>query len=233
MTSDKILPYALLGMTSVTGLVDAISFLSLGHVFTANMTGNIVILGFATAGVAELSKARSLTGLSAFLVGAILGGRIMARENAESQVRLAIVAFGLEVFFLLAASLCAIGYSVSSTPRLVQVYGLITLTALAMGIRNASVRKLAVADLTTTVLTLTIAGLAADSFFAGGSNPRWQRRIAAILAMFAGAAIGAMIVKHSVFAALALAAVANSVCSVALLFSLRRDAQVHALSATP
>ena len=26
------------GMTAVTGLVDAVSFLSLGHVFTANMT---------------------------------------------------------------------------------------------------------------------------------------------------------------------------------------------------
>ena len=42
--------YALVGMTAVTGLVDAVSFLSLGHVFTANMTGNIVLLAFASTG---------------------------------------------------------------------------------------------------------------------------------------------------------------------------------------
>ena len=56
--AEKITPYALLGMTVVTGLVDAVSFLSLGRVFTANMTGNIVILAFATAHVSGLSITR-------------------------------------------------------------------------------------------------------------------------------------------------------------------------------
>jgi uncharacterized membrane protein YoaK (UPF0700 family) len=68
-TSENVIPYALLGMTAVTGLVDAVSFLSLGHVFTANMTGNIVFLAFATAHVSGLSVARSSTALLAFLVG--------------------------------------------------------------------------------------------------------------------------------------------------------------------
>lgn len=77
-TTEKVIPYALLGMTAVTGLVDAVSFLSLGRVFTANMTGNIVLLAFATAHVSGLSIGRSLTALLAFLMGAILGGRIMA-----------------------------------------------------------------------------------------------------------------------------------------------------------
>jgi Protein of unknown function (DUF1275) len=74
-TTEKFIPYALLGMTAVTRLVDAVSFLSLGRVFTANMTGNIVLLAFATAHVSGLSIARSLTALSAFLVGAVVGGR--------------------------------------------------------------------------------------------------------------------------------------------------------------
>jgi uncharacterized membrane protein YoaK (UPF0700 family) len=78
--TEKVIPYALLGMTAVTGLVDAVSFLSLGRVFTANMTGNIVLLAFATAHVPGLSIARSLTALLAFLVGATLGGRVMARQ---------------------------------------------------------------------------------------------------------------------------------------------------------
>ena len=85
-TAERVIPYALIGMTAVTGLVDAVSFLSLGRVFTANMTGNIVLLAFATAHVSGLSITRSLTALLAFLVGAILGGRIMARANADSQI---------------------------------------------------------------------------------------------------------------------------------------------------
>ena len=73
-------------MTAVTGLVDAVSYLSLGQVFTANMTGTIVFLAFATAHVSRLSIARSVTALLAFLVGAILGGRVMARASADSQI---------------------------------------------------------------------------------------------------------------------------------------------------
>ena len=78
LTADSILPYALLGMTAVTGLVDAVSFLSLGHVFTANMTGNIVLLAFASTGVPQVSLAGSITALLGFLAGAAVGGRIMA-----------------------------------------------------------------------------------------------------------------------------------------------------------
>src|SRR6476660_10367637 len=109
-TSDKVITYVLLGMTAVTGLVDAVSFLSLGHVFTANMTGNIVFLAFATAHVSGLSIARSSTALLAFLLGAILGGRVMARARADSQIRFAAQAFFLEGVFLLAASFCGIVY---------------------------------------------------------------------------------------------------------------------------
>src|SRR5580765_7555173 len=99
-TAEKIAPYVLLGMTAVTGLVDPGSFLSLGSVFTANMTGNILILTFATAGVSGLSVARSSTALIAFVIGAILGGRITARASADSRIRFAAQAFLLEVTFL-------------------------------------------------------------------------------------------------------------------------------------
>src|SRR6266700_3041536 len=102
--TEKVIAYALLVLTAVTGLVDAVSFLSLGHVFTANMTGNIVLLAFATAHVSGLSIARSLTALLAFLVGAILGGRVMARASADSQIRFAVQAFLLEAAFLFVAS---------------------------------------------------------------------------------------------------------------------------------
>jgi uncharacterized membrane protein YoaK (UPF0700 family) len=220
-TTDKVLPYALLGMTAVTGLVDAVSFLSLGRVFTANMTGNIVILAFATARVPGLSIARSLTALLSFLVGAILGGRVMARAGADSQIRMAAQAFVLEVVFLLAASFCSIGYRGDLLEDSFQPFALIALTAVAMGTRNAAVRKLAIPDLTTTVLTLTITGIGADSSLASGNNPRVARRVEAVVAMFLGAALGAVIIRYSISAALALATAISFVCSTALFRSLR------------
>src|SRR5437870_1582872 len=220
-TTEKFIPYALLGMTAVTGLVDAVSFLSLGRVFTANMTGNIVLLAFATARVSGLSMARSLTALLAFLVGAILGGRVIARASADAQIRFAVQAFLLEVAFLFAASFCSIGYRGDLREHSFQPFALIALTALAMGTRNAAVRKLAIPDLTTTVLTLTITGIGADSSLANGINPRLARRVASVAAMFLGAALGAIVIRYSISAALWLATAISAVCGAALFCSVR------------
>jgi len=220
-TAEKIAPYVLLGMTAVTGLVDAVSFLSLGSVFTANMTGNILILAFATARVPGLSVARSLTALVAFFMGAIVGGRITARANTDSRIRFAAQAFLLEVVFLSAASFCSIGYRSGLLEHSLQPLVLIAFTGLAMGTRNAAVRKLAIPDLTTTVLTLTVTGIAADSSFAKGDNPRLARRVGSVLAIFFGAAVGAVLIRYSISAALALATVLSVACSTALFRSLR------------
>jgi len=214
--TEKVIPYALLGMTAVTGLVDGVSFLSLGRVFTANMTGNIVLLAFATAHVSGLSIARSVTALVAFLVGATLGGRLMAEVSTDSQIRFAAQAFLVEVAFLLAASVCGIGYRSDLLEHSFQPFALIALTALAMGTRNAAVRKLAITDLTTTVLTLTITGIGADSSLANGNNPRLARRVASVAAMFLGAALGAVVVRYSISAALWLATAISATCSVML-----------------
>jgi uncharacterized membrane protein YoaK (UPF0700 family) len=220
-TTEKVIPYALLGMTVVTGLVDAVSFLSLGRVFTANMTGNIVILAFATAHVSGLSIARSLTALLAFLVGAVLGGRVVARARADAQIQFAVQAFLLEAAFLFAASICSIGYRGDLLEHSFQPFALIALTAFAMGTRNAAVRKLAIPDLTTTVLTLTITGIGADSSLANGNNPRLARRAASVAAMFLGAALGAVVIHYSISAALWLATAISAACSAALFRSVR------------
>ena len=220
-TTDSILPYALLGMTAVTGLVDAVSFLSFGHVFTANMTGNIILLAFASTGVPQVSLAGSITALLGFLAGAAVGGRVMAGASAVVQLRAASSVFALEIVFLAGATLAAFDYHVVSSPHFLRLYAMITFTAIAMGMRNAAVRKLAVADLTTTVLTLTITGLAADSSLARGTNPRLQRRIAAVVAMFAGAALGSITLRHSIFMALAVSVGLSSLSSLALLISSR------------
>jgi len=220
-TAEKAIVYALLGMTVVTGLVDAVSYLSLGRVFTANMTGNLLVLAFSTARVSGLSIARSLTALLSFLMGAIFGGRIMARATAEAQIQFAVQTFLLEVVFLFAASFCAIGYRGHLLEDSFQMFALIALMALAMGTRSAAVRKLAIPDLTTTVLTLTITGIAADSSIANGNNPRVARRVASVVAMFLGAPLGAVIIRYSISAVLWLGAAISALCSAALFRSLR------------
>ncbi len=187
------LPVLLVVLTITTGLIDAVSVLGLGRVFTANMTGNIVFLGFALAGVPGFSPSRSLTALATFLAGAIVGGRLGQRLEASPRRWLFVVAL-VESSLLFAAALLARGYDGGTLVPVIQLYTLIALTALAMGVRNATVRRLAVPDLTTTVLTLTLAGLGADSSLAGGSNPRWRRRVASVAAMLGGAIVGGFLV---------------------------------------
>ena len=105
-------------------------------------------------------------------------------------------AFGVDALFLLAAAAASLGLVQGQDSM--QLFAVIAFTGIAMGFRNATVRRVGMPDLTTTVLTLTITGLAADSSLAGGTNPRWQRRIASILLMFAGAAAGGFMLKYSV-----------------------------------
>ncbi len=187
------LPTLLVVLTITTGLIDAVSVLGLGRVFTANMTGNIVFLGFALARVPDFSARRSLAALAAFLIGAVIGGRLGTRLGDSRQRWLLSVAV-IESSLLFAAALAASGYDSGALAPVPRLYALIALTALAMGIRNATARRLAVPDLTTTVLTLTLTGLAADSWLAGGGNPRWRRRVASVAAMLGGAVVGGLLV---------------------------------------
>ena len=212
------LPLLLHIATTITGLIDAISYLALGHVFTANMTGNVVFVAFAVAGVPGLSLMRSLTALAAFMIGALIGGRVATHLSQVSIPRWITTALVLESALLLVATLAAINFrNLVGSPF--QLYSIIVLTAGAMGIRNATVRRMAIPDLTTTVLTLTITGLAADSTFAGGTSPRWGRRLLAVLLMFLGAAIGTVLLRHSLVWPLATATLL-SICCVAI--SMRR-----------
>src|SRR5258708_27453599 len=94
----------LIGLTFVAGLVDAVSVLALGHVFTANMTGNVVFLAFAVAGAPGLSLARSGVALVAFLTGALGGGRLAGVLRVGTLNRWLSVVFGLEAVFVLTAA---------------------------------------------------------------------------------------------------------------------------------
>jgi uncharacterized membrane protein YoaK (UPF0700 family) len=185
------LPLLLLVLTTVTGLVDALSYLKLGHVFVANMTGNVVFLGFAVADAQDFSIPASLAAIAAFLAGAAAGGRLTASAGRH-RGRLLAIATSLQT--VLVGMALALVMVVRDQDGAGVSYALIVLLALAMGIQNAIARRLGVPDLTTTVLTLTLTGLAADSRMAGGSHPYPGRRLAATATMFLGAAVGAVLV---------------------------------------
>ncbi|MGC0421457.1 YoaK family protein [Embleya sp. AB8] len=184
------LPPLLIVLTVVTGLVDALSYLELGRVFVANMTGNVVFTGFALAGAPGLSVAASVAALAAFLVGAAAGGRF-GTVFGDRRLRLLWIGCALQAVLLAAALIVAAAVSGLGTG---ERYTLILLLGLAMGLQNAVARRLAVPDLTTTVLSQTLTGLAADIRRFGGSGARAGRRLLSALAMALGAFTGAMLV---------------------------------------
>jgi uncharacterized membrane protein YoaK (UPF0700 family) len=184
------LPGLLLGLTVLTGIVDAVSILALGRVFVANMTGNVVFIGFAVAGAVGFSLAASLLGLAGFIVGAGAGGRLIGSLGCD-RARLLTAAVSLEfVLFAVATVVVTLsGQPVSTGSRDVAIVVL----AAATGVQNAIARRLAVPDLTTTVLTMTLTGLAAD-FRAGLRHTAIARRMLAVATMLGGAVLGAELV---------------------------------------
>jgi uncharacterized membrane protein YoaK (UPF0700 family) len=196
-----VLPAVLLLLTGVTGVVDAVSILSLGRVFVANMTGNIVFIGFALAGAPGFSAAASLFALAGFLVGALAGGTAIRRIEERRSVLLAGLAAELALLGL------ALVVSLVTGPALTGgIINVIAATiAIAMGIQNTVARRLAVPDLTTTVVTLTLTGLMADRRSATTPGATTRRGLS-VVSMFGGAVVGATIVlKSGPSAALALA----------------------------
>jgi len=195
---------ALLTLTAVTGLVDAVSYLRLGRVFVANMTGNVVFLGFSVDPRSGLSATASIIAIAGFILGALVGGRAAHALAAAGAGRWLAAAFAGEAVIL---GLVAVLTGTSVLPfagggRLATI----AILAAALGVQNSTVRHLGAPDLTTTVLTLTLTGLAADSALAGGPGPKPHRRLGSVAAMLAGALAGAGILQWSPTAVIAIAA---------------------------
>ncbi|MBO3746408.1 DUF1275 domain-containing protein [Streptosporangiaceae bacterium NEAU-GS5] len=208
------LPRLLIVLTVVSGLVDSFSYLLLGHVFVANMTGNVVFFGFALAGVGEVSVVGTLCALSAFTVGAAIGGRVAQKRRPHRGRLLGTACLIQAVPVLAAAVLMVVEGHVRPIIRLV----LIALLAAAMGGQNAVVRRLGVPDLTTTVMTRTFTGLIADA-----SPPRTRvRRLLSVLAVMLGALIGGLLVRRlAISGPLWLVTALLVACSVAAFVAVR------------
>jgi uncharacterized membrane protein YoaK (UPF0700 family) len=183
----------LVGLTVVSGIVDAFSYLELGHIFVANVTGDVLFIAFGLAGAPGFSVPAALTTLGVFFVGAFLGGRLFARFGWHRGRLLTIVSL-MEAVLVSASVIVAtmIGGPATGGTR----YAFIVLLALAMGLQNALAFKLAVPGMTTSVLTMTITGISADSQLAGGSGSGMGTRITSAMALFLGALAGALLVLN-------------------------------------
>jgi uncharacterized membrane protein YoaK (UPF0700 family) len=199
-------------LTLLTGLVDAVSYLKLGHVFVANMTGNVVFLGFALAGAGGLSVAASLLALAAFLLGALAGGWLGAHHVHRGHLLRAVTA--IQASLLLLALVLAL---LADEPLAQSIrYGLVVVLALAMGVQNAAAQKISVPEITTTVLTKTLVGIASEGSFLGGPGAKVGRRSLAVAAMLLGALAGGVLVLDvSLAAPLAVAFALSTAVAVA------------------
>lgn len=195
---------ALMLLTFATGLVDAISVLVLGHVFVANMTGNVIFLGFWFAQHPVIDLGAAVVSFLSFIAGTVLGGRL-ARHLDTKVRRWLTIALGIEVLILTTVSILAgTGVLAYQGPdRLI----IIACLAISFGSQNAAARQFGIQELSTTVLTQTIVGIGFDSRLAGGTGHREKLRYGVVLTMLAGAVVGATMTRFAVAPVIGLAAV--------------------------
>jgi uncharacterized membrane protein YoaK (UPF0700 family) len=213
--SQRLTTTALLMLTFATGLVDAVSVLVLGHVFVANMTGNVIFLGFWLVPHSGIDLLAAVVSFASFVSGAVLGGRL-ARHLGACVRRWIAVALGIEVVLLVVLSVLA-GAGVlpyQGNGRLILLAGL----AVAFGSQTTMARQFGVQELSTTVLTQTIVGIGFDSRLAGGTGQREKLRYGVVLTMCAGAAVGSTLTVWTVAPIIGLAAAVVAAGAALLLF---------------
>lgn len=189
----------LIGLAFGAGAVDAISFLGLGRVFTANMTGNIVLLGLAAGSASGSEATRSAISLVAFAVAVSLAvglsrGASRSRLPARSRGRLSAgVALALGLETLAQAGFLAGWLASSARPSGLPEDVLVGLSAIAMGLQSGAVLRLGIAGISTTYVTGTLAGLITEVVTGKGSKRDWTRRGLVVIALLAGAACSAVL----------------------------------------
>lgn len=156
LTAHSFRNIALIFLCLSAGIVDVIGYLSLGHVFTANMTGNIVLLGIAAGSSLQLTALHSITALSGFVLGVLLAVVIGGKHEKTFWPKAVTRIFVIEVLILLLFALMTIFPYTQGA-----YFMLIILLSMAMGLQTAA-RKLNVAGISTTVLTSTLANLFED-----------------------------------------------------------------------
>jgi uncharacterized membrane protein YoaK (UPF0700 family) len=178
----------LVALTFGAGAVDAVAFLGL-HVFTAVMTGKLVLLGVAIGQGVTSNALRGLVAVGGYGIGVVAGARIVGvlpRETfwSPAVTRATTLEAALQTVFL--GGWILTGAAPDGLPAVV----LIAISGIAMGLQAATTRGVAPGR-STTYLTGTLTGLLTE-LSALGVRPDWSHRAAVVLALVSGALVGAM-----------------------------------------
>lgn len=206
-------------VAAVCGMIDVTCVKALGGVFAEMMTGNMLLMAIdvGSGGTFERSS-RYLWPLTAFAVGAILGGRLL-HIGEEKKVR-------RDAFLIVwctiaaAAAICGV-YEPNGHETLGRA--ITALLAFGMGLQTAILRRHGVQDLATNVMTLTLTALLSESRLGEGSRPNVLRRLSSIGCFFLGAVVAAAIVRHGTVYPLGLAALVYALAAIPLIYGSKPD----------
>jgi uncharacterized membrane protein YoaK (UPF0700 family) len=197
---------SLLVLSVVAGSADAAGFMGVGHVFTSNMTGNLVLLGIACSQGQRSVAAKTLYVLLMFAFGAAFGGRMARQLPDQAWQKLLVRILMIESVLLISF---AIGWAViSEKGRMVQFYWLIPLLAVAMGLQSAVMNRLTIAGVTNTAMTGTLTNVAVglESLIFGTSGQatdirkRTEKQLLVILLYCGGAVVEGLLIQRSSWA---------------------------------
>ncbi|NMH97679.1 DUF1275 family protein [Pseudonocardia acidicola] len=189
----------LLALTFVTGVVDVVSYVGVDHVFTANMTGNVVLLGAALTSNQRVPVDHIGGAFAGFVLGAALAGRLLGR-TAPTGRRRSLVLLGGSGLLLLAMGIVLQTHGAGSVLQITST----TILGFSMGVQGGWARAYAAPDLPTVVVTSTLIGLAFQSRLGSGESTRWPRRAAALLLLVLGGVAGGLLLRLGPLAALGL-----------------------------
>jgi uncharacterized membrane protein YoaK (UPF0700 family) len=201
---DRLHVALMLTLTFSTGIVDAVGYLGLDRVFTANMTGNVVILAMGLTGAGHLPVVGPVVALIGFVAGATVAGRAL-RGVPKGWSRRDTTVLTVVAVLLVIAVIPTILVPATPYPAWIGL-PVTALLGLAMGMQAGTARHIAVADVTTVVVTSTLAGLAFDSVLGRHTGQPWLRRLLAVILIAAGALVGAALLQVRFWLGLGLAA---------------------------
>lgn len=181
----------LLILTASTGTIDAVSYLALDHVFTGNMTGNILFLGFGIVHAKGIPFVNNAVALLGFVAGTIASGRLIGHHPPKGLPRQSVYVLAVAILVIVALAIYWIVVRTIGGPEMLVITFLL---AVIMGGQLSAVRPIGNADVTTIVVTNTLGNLARESRLAGGSRSKWEVRLLAVTTMAVGAAVGALLV---------------------------------------
>jgi uncharacterized membrane protein YoaK (UPF0700 family) len=183
-------------LTVSSGAVDAISFLALGKVFSAFMTGNIAFLGLRVAGAPAPGGMAILAAMGGFAAGVYLSTRIV-KSSHESALWPARVTIALGVSLIAHAVFLAIWFASHGEPTNTASHILLGAWGLAMGMQSAAVRTLHVDGVFTTAATATVIFLVGDLTNWSATAVERHRLTGVLVSLFIGATTGGLLLVHA------------------------------------